>query len=120
HVQGVDGGHPSFLDCSDGETVTAEGLANGFTQPGPMGCWTHQAYDQAFFGPLGFTKSFFDAPPEANLTSGPGEGPWSSLLSSGLTVVGAGPGPVAVPEPSMLLLFWTALIGFGFRLRRSR
>src|SRR5574340_204380 len=113
HVSGVGGGHPSSLSCDDGETVTADGIANGFTQPGPMGCWTHQGYDMAFFAPLGFTHSFFDAPPSASSLALPGEGPWSSLLSSGLTVTGGG----SVPEPSVLLLLGTALIGFGFARR---
>ncbi len=53
HVAGVGGGL-SGSSCSDNETVTAAGTTNGFTQPGILGCWTHQAYDQAgFFAGLG-------------------------------------------------------------------
>ncbi len=105
HVAGVGGGFPSSLSCSDGETVTATGTANGFTQPPVMGCWTHQGYDQSFFGPLGFTLSFFDSP------TGLGIDGFSSLLSSGRTVVGA-------PEPAALALLGVGLIGLGLVRRR--
>src|SRR5713226_7025003 len=49
HVSGVGGGFPGGATCSDGEKVTADGIANGFSQPGVMGCWTHQGYDQLGF-----------------------------------------------------------------------
>src|ERR1017187_5720147 len=85
--------------CSDGETVTAAGIANGFTQPGILSCWTHQAYDQAgFFGPLGFTLSYFNAGPD--YTAG-----YSSLLSDGVTLTGGG----GTPEPASMLMMGTGL-----------
>ena len=111
HVSGFSGGIPGS-GCSDGEVVTATGLANGFTQPGSIGCWTHQSYDQAgFFAPLGFTFSFFDA--------GPGyPAGFSSLLSNGKTVTGVAAG---VPEPDLLALLAIGVLGFGLKgLRRRR
>src|SRR5205085_5458157 len=86
HVAGYLGGSPVTSDiCDDGETVSATGLANGFTQPPAIGCWEHQAYDESYFGTLGFTLSFFDAAP--GMVSGATTG-WSGLLSSGVTLTG--------------------------------
>ena len=107
HVMGVGGGLGEGTVCDDGETVTADGLANGFLQPPPMGCWTHQGYDQTFFSGLGFTHSFFDSPPGMG-----GEG-FSSLLSSGFTVTGK------VPEPGSMMLLGTGLIGLAGTIRRK-
>ena len=115
HVAGFGGSLPG-PGCDDGETVTAAGLTNGFTQPSAMGCWTHQGYDQSFFGPLGFTLSFFDSP-AAYTSSNPTTGPWSSLLSSGLTVTGEEAG---VPEPASLLLLGAGLAGLAAIARRRR
>jgi len=112
-VAGI-GGALSGPGCTDGERVNAAGLANGFTQPAPIGCWTHQAYVQSHFAALGFTKSFFDADP-GFAARNPSSGPFSSLLSSGLTVTGGG-----VPEPAT----WAMMIGgfglAGAALRRRR
>lgn len=105
---GADPGTAIDIGCNDGETVTADGLTNGFTQPGPMGCWTHQAYDEAFFAPLGFTLSFFDSPPAY-----PG---FSSLLSNGLTRTGEEAG---IPEPTTLAILGLGLAGLGFARRRK-
>ena len=108
HVSGL-GGAISGSSCSDGEKVTATGLANGFTQPPTIGCWTHQAYDQAgFFAPLGFTLSFFDGGPA--YPAG-----FSSLLSNGKTVTGS-----AAPEPDLLALLAIGLLGFGLKGARRR
>ncbi len=114
-VAGVGGalGGPS---CTDGESVTAAGLANGFTQPGVLSCWTHQAYSQPYFAGLGFTQSFFDADP-AFASANPGYGSFSSLLSNGSTQTGIDNG---VPEPATWALM---IVGFGFAggmMRRSR
>lgn len=106
HVAGYGGGLPG-PGCDDGELVTADGITNGFTQPDPISCWTHQGYDMSFFAPLGFTHSFFDSP-ASYASLNPTTGPWSSLLSSGRTVTGA-----TVPEPSTMILLGSGLAGIG-------
>ncbi|GEM_PF-6396147 len=106
HVQGYAGGLGG-VGCSDNELVTASGVQNGFTQPPVLGCWTHQAYDQAgYFAALGFTKSYFDAGSDYM----PG---FSSLLSNGNTVTGD------LPEPGSLALLGLGLAGFA-AVRRVR
>ncbi len=95
---------------SDHETVTADGLLNGFTQPSPMSYWTHQAYDNAFFGALGFTTSYFTAGTDVH-----GDG-WSALLSNGKTVTGV---DNSTPEPGSLVLLGLGLAGIGFARRRK-
>lgn len=99
------GGALAGPGCSDNESVTALGIANGFTQPGTIGCWTHQGYQQAHFSALGFTLSFFDADPEFERLNGGGH--FSSLLSNGRTETGGG----NVPEPAAWALM---IVGFGF------
>jgi hypothetical protein len=112
-VAGVGGGQGSSLSCDDGETVTATGIANGFTQPTVMGCWTHQAYDQSVFTPLGFTLSFFNSPADGGYT---GTGPYSSLLSEGTTITGKSP----TPEPGTIALVGAGMLALGLLRRRRR
>jgi hypothetical protein len=99
--------------CSDAETVSATGLANGFTQPPAFGCWTHQYYSTAWFGALGFTKSFFDFP-------GGAPGTYSGLLSRGSTITGGGGFGGGVPEPATWAMMLLGFGGIGATLRASR
>ncbi len=113
-VAGV-GGALGGPGCTDGETVNATGITNGFTQPGPVGCWTHQAYSMPHFATLGFTTSFFDSDP-AFAADNPGFGPFSSLLSNGKTVTGIS----ASPEPGTWALMLIGFGGLGVALRSRR
>jgi hypothetical protein len=114
NVAGI-GGALGGPGCTDGETVSATGLANGFTQPGSLGCWTHQAYSMPYFATLGFTKSFFDSDPAFAATN-PGYGPFSSLLSNGNTITGGG----NVPEPATWALMVIGFGGLGAAMRSRR
>lgn len=96
--------------CDDGETVTAVGLTNGFTQPPPISCWEHQGYEESVYGPLGFTESFFDA---GSSMGGVG---YSGLLSDGNTLSAP---PATTPEPNSFLLFGTGIVGLAFLMRRK-
>ncbi len=110
NIAGYGTNDPSF-SCTDGETVTPLGLANGFTQPGAIGCWEHQAYRQSFFAALGFNESFFNADPTA------GEGPgYSGLLSNGNTLTGG----TGTPEPASILMMSAGLVGLGALVRRRK
>jgi hypothetical protein len=108
-LNGGVGGGPG---CTDGETVNANGLAKGFTQPAVLGCWTHQAYQNSYWLPLGYI-SLIDSDPA--YTFGDGTHVGSSFLVLGGTL-GA---PIGTPEPATLALFGFGLLGLGALRRRK-
>jgi hypothetical protein len=97
--------------CTDGETVNANGIAKGFTQPPVDHCWSHQGYQSSYWLPLGYI-SLIDADP--TFTYGDGSHAGSSLLARGGTL-GA---PTSVPEPLTLSMFGFGLAG-AFMMRRK-
>ncbi len=119
-VRGYDtgGGGPG---CTDGEIFNAQGLLKGFTQPPALGCWEHQAYDMAYFGPLGFL-SLVDSDPAYGFSGGLGSAFLAlggSLGTSGCTDP-AGCGPSDVPEPVSMTLLGAGLAGLGTLVRKRR
>jgi hypothetical protein len=114
------GTNDGAFTCTDGETVTATGVTNGFTQPPAIGCWEHQAYSDAYFGGLtsingsGFTLSFFNADP-TEIGAG-----YSALLSDGVTLSAPPPtGGSTVPEPSSFALLGTGLVAVVGSLKKK-
>ncbi len=97
--------------CFDTEVFLPSALSKGFTQPGALGCWGHQAYDMDYFGALGFVSLVDSGREFAAL----GSGVWSSFLAKG-GVLGGGGG--SVPEPSTVLLASIALLGLAAARRR--
>ncbi|HKU53842.1 MAG TPA: PEP-CTERM sorting domain-containing protein [Rhizomicrobium sp.] len=110
-VGALNGGVGSGPTCTDGETVNANGLARGFTQPPVDGCWSHQAYQNSYWLPLGYI-SLIDSDP--SYVFGDGSHTGSSFLAFGGTL-GA---PTDVPEPLTLSLFSAGLVG-AFSMRRK-
>jgi len=111
---GTSGGGPG---CTDNETTTAEGLAKGFTQPVPVGCWEHQGYANAYWNPLGYISliaadpAYFGASSDSVATAG----------GSGLLALGGSLGTPTVPEPGTIALMGSGLLAAGlFRFRKNR
>jgi len=103
------GGGPG---CTDGEVVTALGLARGFTQPPIDGCWSHQAYESSYWEGLGYI-SLIASSPEFSFGDGTNKG--SSFLALGGSL-----GSATVPEPMTWALFIGGFGAIGTSLRRRQ
>ncbi|MDP3855776.1 MAG: PEPxxWA-CTERM sorting domain-containing protein [Phenylobacterium sp.] len=110
-VIGGYGGGAGGASCFDTEIFNATGLAKGFSQPPSLGCWGHQAYEMAYFAPLGFI-SLVDS------NNGLGDKPsdYSSFLALGGTI-GT---PIGVPEPATWAMMIIGFGGVGAALRGAR
>lgn len=106
------GGGAGGPSCFDTEVITPAGLAAGFTQPAVSGCWGHQAYDMAYFAPLGFNNLISSGPQFASL----GSGNWSSFMAKGGTLGSIG----AVPEPGTWAMMLVGFGAIGASMRRRR
>jgi hypothetical protein len=95
--------------CTDGEVFTPFALSLGFSQPGILSCYEHQAYRTAAFSALGFT-SLVDAAPGYFGAGGLG----SAFEGTG----GVFSDPATVPEPSTFVLLGSGLAGLAGAVRR--
>lgn len=103
-------GSVSGTGCTDLETVTVAGIAKGFSQPPVDGCWEHQAYSNAYWGPLGYIDLIHADP--ALVADGSGNG--SGLLAFGGTL-GA-----TTPEPATWAMMLVGFAAVGFAMRSGR
>ncbi len=103
------GGGPS---CTDGETVTALGIAKGFTQPPVDGCWSHQAYENSYWKALGYID-LIHASSEFSYLDKTTDG--SSFLALGGTL---GDPTGGVPEPATWALMIAGFSFVGVAMRR--
>lgn len=105
-IQGV---NVSATGCSDGEVVTAAGIAKGFDQPPVDFCWSHQAYDNNYFSAFGYLDLI-------HASSDYGFENASSFLATGGTLGNSG----SAPEPTTWALMLMGFGGLGMALRSSR
>ena len=108
-LNGGVGGGPS---CTDGETVTALGIAKGFSQPPVDHCWSHQAYDNTYWGALGYVD-LISSDKAYTFRGGLHDG--SSFLALGGTL-----GSHSVPEPATWAMLVLGFGGVGALVRNRR
>ena len=101
--------------CSDGETVTAAGIAKGFSQPAVLGCWSHQGYQSSYWETTLGYLSLMKADPNLGGTYKDG-----TRLGSSFLAIGGSLGTPAVPEPATwgMMLVGFGIVGGAMRARR--
>jgi len=104
--------------CTDGERVTAFGMAKGFSQPPVDGCWSHQAYETSYWAPLGYQSIMASATDATSGGFGFTFGDHTQLGSSFLAIGGTLGSPV--PEPSFLALVGAVFGGMALRRRMKK
>ena len=105
------GGGPG---CTDGQTITAAGIAKGFTQPAVLGCWSHQGYESKYWEGLGYLNLIAS---DTAFTYRDGSHAGSSFLAIGGSL---GTPTGAVPESStwMMMIAGFGIAGMSLRSRR--
>lgn len=103
-------GTPFGPFCTDNETVTAAGIAKGFTQPPVDGCWSHQGYQSSYWEALGYSNLIASS---TEYTYADGTHLGSSFLALGGTLGSSG-----TPEPATWGLLLVGFGGVGTMMRR--
>ena len=111
-VGALNGGVGGGPGCTDKETVTAAGIAKGFSQPPVLSCWSHQGYDNTYWGALGYLD-LIHADPAYTFRGGGHNG--SSFLA-----IGGSLGSPGIPEPATWAMLVLGFGGVGALIRNRR
>ena len=91
--------------CSDAETVTAAGIAKGFSQPPVDNCWSHEGYDWAnYWKGLGYANLIASDP---------------TVFADGSSFMAIG-GSLGAPEPTTWALMILGMGGVGAAMRSRK